>query len=416
MASTARSLWTLGYCSNIHPGTDVAGICDNLKNVSADVAARRTTKSRLGVGLWIPNDACVALRRHGMPPLVKAIEKHRLLAYTINGFPYDDFHQERVKHSVYQPTWWSDARVIYTRDLAKILVELLPKDATIGTISTLPIGWPRQVDEDASENGQTVLRDVNEEELLHAGTNFRRLAEDLRMLENRTGKRIIVAIEPEPGCLIERSEQLVDFFQTHLPDPTHRRYIGVCHDVCHSAVMMEDQGAVLRQYASAGITLAKVQISSAIVADWQNIEASDHAVVLDQLRTFAEDRYLHQTGRRTASGSFKLAEDLPDLLNATTETPITDKQWVVHFHVPVFLEEIGYLKTTRPQIIEVLDVIEALTKPPAKASANAKPALEFTGHLEVETYAWSVLPDEMRAGGLAADIASELNWVSSLLT
>ncbi len=415
MPSVPRSQWTLGYCTNIHAGTEVPQICDTLTNISAEVARRRQSDGCLGVGLWLPQPACAALRRHGMPPLVEAIKKNGLLAYTINGFPYEDFHKERVKHDVYRPTWWTDERVAYTRDLAKVLAELLPEATTTGTISTLPIGWPRQVDEHESEENETCLRDASEEEVHHAGTNFRRLAEDLRMLENRTGKRIIVAIEPEPGCLIERADQLVQWFESHLPDPTHRRYIGVCHDVCHSAVMMEDQRTTLQRYASAGIVLGKVQISSAIVADWQSIDPADHGATLQQLRSFAEDRYLHQTGRRKADGSFELAEDLPELLDQTTQTPVSDRRWVIHFHVPIFMQQFGHLRTTQDQIAETLDAVEELSTAPGKDSARNRPVLEFTGHLEVETYAWSVLPDTMRSGELAVDIAHEINWIDELI-
>ncbi|TWT75159.1 metabolite traffic protein EboE [Allorhodopirellula solitaria] len=414
MRSDSRAHWTLGYCTNIHAGTEVPQICDTLNDISAEVARRWQSKDRLGVGLWLPQPACRTLRRQGMPPLVEAIEQNDLLAYTINGFPFEDFHKERVKHDVYLPTWWTDARVSFTRDLAKVLAELLPEETTTGTISTLPIGWPRQVDEFESDGGEPRWRDASEEEVHHAGTNFRRLAEDLRMLENRTGKRIIVAIEPEPGCLLQRSEELVEWFQTQLPDPTHRRYIGVCHDVCHSAVMMEDQRATLQQYADAGIVLGKIQVSSAIVADWQSIDPSDHAATLEQLRSFAEDRYLHQTGRQLADGGFELAEDLPELLDQTTVTPVTDRRWVIHFHVPVFMKEFGFLKTTQDQIGETLDAVEQLSASPSQETSSHRP-LEFTGHLEVETYAWSVLPDEMRSGDLAVDIAHELDWVDDLL-
>ncbi len=415
MPSIPRSQWILGYCTNIHAGTEVPQICDNLQNISAEVARRRRADGRLGVGLWIPQPACVTLRRHGMPPLVNVLSKNKLLAYTINGFPYHDFHKERVKHDVYLPTWWTDQRVAYTRDLAKILAELLPESTTTGTISTLPIGWPRQVDEHGDCNGEPCLRDASEEEVHHAGTNFRRLAEDLRMLENRTGKRIVVAIEPEPGCLIERAEQLVDWFQTQLPDPTHRRYIGVCHDICHSAVMMEDQRTTLQRYADAGILLGKIQISSAIVADWQSIDPAEHAATLQQLRSFAEDRYLHQTGRLRADGSFVLSEDLPELLDQVTQTPVTDRRWVIHFHVPIFMQRFGHLTTTQDQIAETLDAVEQLSSPPAKGSVKTESTLEFTGFLEVETYAWSVLPEHMRSGDLATDIAHELDWASELL-
>ncbi|MFG0288300.1 MAG: metabolite traffic protein EboE [Rhodopirellula sp. JB044] len=420
-----RSLarWTLGYCTNIHPGIEVDAICQNLQSVSAEVAERRQEATGpLGVGLWISHVASVALRRHGMPPLVDAIKSNNLLAYTINGFPYDNFHGERVKHAVYQPPWWSDDRVAYTRDLAKILGELLPAGEETGTISTLPLGWPRQIDEAESTDSETVWRDVTEDELHHAGTNFRRLAEDLRMLENRTGKRIVVAIEPEPGCLLDSPEQLVEWFQKQLPDPTHRRYIGVCHDVCHSAVMMEDQRETLQRYADAGIVLGKVQISSAIVADWKSVEPSDHAAVLEQLRSFAEDRYLHQTGRRTADGQFVLSDDLPELLDQTT-APVSDQRWVIHFHVPVFLESFGLLKTTRDDIANALDAVKELSS----TEGGVQPPLEFTGHLEVETYAWSVLPDAERTGmlaiddsltrdqAMARDIAYELDYVETLL-
>lgn len=415
MLHVPRSQWTLGYCTNIHAGTEVPQICDTLKNISGEVARRRKADGRLGVGLWIPQPACATLRRHGMPPLVEAIKKNHLLAYTVNGFPYQDFHKDRVKHDVYRPTWWTDERVAYTRDLAKVLAELLPEKTTVGSISTLPISWPRQVDEHPLHDGESCLRDASEEEVHHAGTNFRRLAEDLRMLENRTGKRIIVSIEPEPGCLIQSVDQMVHWFESQLPDPTHRRYIGVCHDVCHSAVMMEDQRTTLQRYADAGIVLGKVQISSAIVADWQSIDPAEHGATLQQLRSFAEDRYLHQTGRLLANGKFELAEDLPELLDQTAQTPVTDHRWVIHFHVPIFMQQFGHLQTTQNQIAEALDAVEQLSTPPVNAAVGKTSTLEFTGHLEVETYAWTVLPESMRSGDLATDIAHELDWVNELL-
>lgn len=425
------SPWTLGYCTNIHPGVEVDEICKNLQTISAEVARRRGGKPRrLPIGLWIASTAAVQLRRHGMQPLIDTLAKHQLLPYTVNGFPYDNFHQDRVKHDVYQPAWWTDERLIYTRDLAKILGELLPENVTTGTISTLPLGWPKQIDVEATEDnangtGQTLWRAVNEEELHHIGTNFRRLAEDMRMLEDRTGKRIVIAIEPEPGCLLERSQQVVNWFNEQLPDPTHRRYIGVCHDICHGAVMMEDQREVLTRYADAGIVLGKVQVSSAIVADWKDIPSTDREAALDQLRRLAEDRYLHQTGRLTGNGDFLLAEDLPDLLGSP---PADDQRWVVHFHVPIFLERFGHLETTHNQIKPTLEAIIDLTTRGNDTKAKGLKNLEFTGHWEVETYAWSVFPDSLRQGDLAIenemtrgqamarDIAHELDWFESCLT
>ena len=72
--------------------------------------------------------------------------------------------------------------------------------------------------------------------------------------------------------------------------------------------------------------------------------------------------------------------------------------------MPIFLERFGQLTTSRS---DVLDCLRTL------ASLNASPnhRVEFTGHLEIETYAWTVLPETMRQRGLAQDIASEFNWL-----
>ena len=77
---------------------------------------------------------------------------------------------------------------------------------------------------------------------------------------------------------------------------------------------------------------------------------------------------------------------------------------MIHFHVPIFLERFGHLTTSRPDVVECLD---AILDPAIGAN--------FTGHLEVETYAWTVLPTTMRQRGLSQDIASELDWLEDQL-
>ncbi|MFG0265666.1 MAG: metabolite traffic protein EboE [Rhodopirellula sp. JB055] len=424
--------WTVGYCTNIHAGPDVQGVKENLESISAEVRRRIldsqysdengspkvqtgknfativSTAPPLGIGLWLSAEATADLRRNGLEPLTAAMKKARLLAYTFNGFPHDNFHQNVVKHAVYSPTWWEDARIGYTRDLAKILAEILPADTNLGTISTLPIGWPQNTDEE----GNRVQ--VSDDQLHHAGTNLRRMAEDLRRLEDRTGKRIVLAIEPEPGCILDTAAKVIEWFEKQLPDATHRRYIGVCHDVCHSAVMGESQHDVLAAYAKAGIVVGKVQVSSAIVVDWSRIADTDREATLTQLRSFAEDRYLHQTGRVTASGKFVLEEDLPAVLAEMEANPgrfAGDKRWMIHFHVPIFAEQFGHLETTRGDVLDTLKSLVELTDP-----AKRRQPLQFTGHLEVETYAWSVLPESAGRSDLAGDIASELIWLHDVLS
>ena len=57
--------------------------------------------------------------------------------FTINGFPYGQFHGTRVKEQVYAPDWTSPERLVYTNLLFDLLAELLP-DGVEGSVSTLP--------------------------------------------------------------------------------------------------------------------------------------------------------------------------------------------------------------------------------------------------------------------------------------
>jgi hypothetical protein len=386
--------WTTGYCTNVHAGTDIDSIQENLRRFA--VPARiEAGIADLGIGLWLPATAAEQLAGD-TESFASFLRQQRLVPYTINGFPFDNFHQPIVKHAVYRPTWQDPARLRYTQQLADILAALLPEDQPVGSISTLPIGWPEHPDAiDHDREDGTIIE--------AAGKQFRELAEYLKKLESRTGRRIVVAIEPEPGCLLDSTDSVIAFFAKQLAGTEHRRYLTVCHDVCHSAVMMEPQTEVLTRLADAGISIGKVQVSSAVVADWQSMAVGRRREAVEQLKSFAEDRYLHQTMRLTAGGQRLMAEDLPELIAKTSAQgdPVWgDDRWVVHFHVPVFLERFGHLTTSHA---EVLDCLRTLADP-------AHP-IDFTGHLEIETYAWSVLPDAMRKRGLAEDIASELIWL-----
>ncbi len=350
----------------------------------------------LGVGLWIPDQASRELVGGQLDAFAEFLNEHRLNAFTINGFPFANFHGDHVKQRVYLPTWGQRERLEYTQRLATILAKLLPDDQTVGSISTLPIGWP---------DNPFSTEPTDRDDVAAAGTHLRELAASLNQLFQATGKRIVVAIEPEPGCVIDTVDDLVRFFDTQLPEAIHRRYITVCHDICHSAVMNEPQRSVVTAYRDAGITIGKVQVSSAIVADWESIPAGDVIAALEQLGQFAEDRYLHQTGQVARDGGFQLAEDLPQLLQQTSPADLeTLRRWVIHFHVPIFLQRFGHLTTSRDAVVECLKTLD-----------DDQIGAEFTGHLEVETYAWTVLPESMRSRGLAEDIASELQWLADQL-
>ncbi len=379
---TVPNIVTLGYCTNVHAGVTPDQITANLQRYALPVKARVSPDQPMPIGLWLPASCASALEGDKGDAFTAWLRDHGLRVFTLNAFPYDDFHTDIVKHHVYEPDWVSSERLTHTTRLAAILAHTLePGDAA--SISTLPVGWP----DDAAGR--------DEQRLGMAAAQLRVLAEELARIESETGVHITVDLEPEPGCLFSTSKDAVSFFERFLTAEIDRRHLGICHDVCHAAVMFEDQRDVLARYANAGIRVNKVQVSSAIDAD---VRTLGPGAAIRALRPFAEERYLHQTGWLTGE-RFELIEDLPQAI-ARLESARTPTQLRVHFHVPVHLTAVGELGTTHDQII------------PAIAAARE---LHDTRQFEVETYAFDVLPDESRPASLADSIAEELEWVGALL-
>jgi hypothetical protein len=100
--------------------------------------------------------------------------------------------------------------------------------------------------------------------------------------------------------------------------------------------------------------------------------------------------YLHQVVERRRNGSLHRHRDLPDALTRSANEDACE--WRIHFHVPLFAEDLGGLGSTRDAIRRTL---------------RAKPA---SSHLKIETYTWSVLPEGMRLG-LSDSISHEYAWV-----
>lgn len=348
----------------------------NLERHAARVRELVAPSERLGIGLWLSARAAAELpTRDDARRLRDRLDSLGLVVTTLNGFPYGDFHRERVKHAVYEPHWAQRERVVYTMRLAEILSDLVPPGTAHASISTLPIGWR-----------STFLGDGCGGNVGLAIAHLEAVAHHLARIEAERGIRITVDLEPEPGCLLDRARHVVDLFDQALRGDVARRHLGVCHDICHAAVMFEAQHDVVATYRDAGIQVNKVQVSSAIACD-----GSDAAVA--QLAEFAEPRYLHQTCVRDERGDVRFFEDLPAALAARPRGT-----WRTHFHVPIHVESIGALTTTRSDIDRLLETLGA-----------DRPILE------VETYAWSVLPRELRPGQLAEGIAAELSWLRSTL-
>jgi sugar phosphate isomerase/epimerase len=389
----------LTYCTNIHPGERWYEIRANLERYLPEVKRRVSPHAPFGVGLRLSAVAAQALSEPGELAAFEAfLAGHGLYVFTVNGFPYGPFHGTRVKEEVYLPDWRDPARLDYTNRLADLLARLMPPGLdTPASISTVPGAF-----KPAAASGEAVARIV-EHVLRHAA--------HLVELERATGRRIMLALEPEPCCLLETVAETVAFFRTHLhgeaaaarlaalagldtaaAEHALRRHLGVCLDLCHAAVEFEDPQACIALLEGAGITIGKVQVTAGLRIP------SVSAPLVESLGRYDDQVYLHQVVERSASGVARY----PDLGEAVAagRWQRAASEWRVHFHVPVFLGKLDPFESTQAFVREAL------------ARQRQRPC---TTQLEVETYTWNVLPAQHRASSVEEAIARELEWVRSEL-
>jgi sugar phosphate isomerase/epimerase len=333
----------------------------------------------LPVGLWLPAGLAGALAADKTlrTTLRAELAARGLEVYTLNAFPYGGFHDEVVKHSVYRPEWTSPRRLEYTVDCAKVLADLLPDSATYGSVSTLPLAWREPwgpEDDDLATAALAELTDV------------------LDGMARANGRPIRLAVEPEPGCVLDTVADAVRWLAPRV-DP---RFIGLCLDTCHLAVSFADPAETVAEIYDAGLEVVKVQASAALQVEEPS---SDQARLA--LADFTEPRYLHQVRERTREGTVLGADDLPEAL---VELP-GEQAWRVHFHVPLHARPAAPLSATT-------DVLRTAVTTLGSMVDGALP------HIEVETYTWSVLPETAGNGGdtaLIRGIAAELRWAASQL-
>jgi sugar phosphate isomerase/epimerase len=360
----------VAYCTNVHPAEDLSGVIEQLQRFAAPIRSSLGA-STLGVGLWLAAPLAASLR--GSPDdlarLRDELGQLELEVVTLNGFPYRAFQADVVKLDVYHPDWTTPERARYTLDLAHVLAQLLPADVTSGSISTLPFGW---------REGWT------ETDTAAARRRLAEVAAGLDELALATGREIRLALEPEPGCIVETTEQAVAALDGIDPER-----VGFCLDACHSAVQFEDAADVLRTLTDRGVSIVKAQASAAL-----EVAGTDREL----LSEFDEPRFMHQV-RTCVEGKVRGTDDLGPALAGQLPA---DGEWRVHFHVPVHLSD-GH--TTQPQLHTLLGALFGGERP-------------LTPHLELETYTWEVLPKMLRPhdrDSLVQSLTRELEWLESEL-
>jgi hypothetical protein len=371
----------LGYCTNIHRGETWEETWNGLKNYTLRVKDRVSDEKPYGIGLRLSQQAALELSAPGKMAEFKAwLDANGCYVFTINGFPYGSFHGTRVKEQVFKPDWSTPERLVYTNLLFDILAQLLPPGVS-GSVSTLP--------------GSHKTFGVGADELNAIFTNLRLCREHIEKVSVASGHDLHLGLEPEPLGLFETSGETLKFFGLYLDRNPHDRdffkFVGLNYDTCHLAIEFEDAQKALDRITGAGIRLSKLHFSSAL-----KLKPTHENIA--KLHAFDEPVYFHQViASYGADEPLRRFKDLPDALQFAQANPNDlGEEWRVHFHIPIHAQPGGGFDSTRDHLIGAMDWL----------AANPKKCQ----HIEMETYTWEVLPDEMRSGDVVDQLVKEYEW------
>lgn len=358
----------LAFCGNVFPAEDLAQACAVWEARLPEVAQRwRATQGTAaplpGFGLYW---AAAALRQLED---AEARARYRSLVgdggwsiWTANAFPFGGFHAGRVKERAFLPDWRDPARLAYTVAASTMLAELMPAGSE-GSVSSCPLGY-----------GPDALADPV------AAKQLRAAGEALDRLADQTGVSLTLALEPEPDGAFERVPTLARWLAREVDHPR----VGVCWDLCHSAVVGESAGEVLDALRDTGVKCGKVQVSAALRTT-PGFGHEGRAL----LALLGDDRYFHQARAFDADGSCQASwPDLPVLLDdaawaASYEAAQPEGELRVHCHVPLH----------RAQFAPGLEGTEWRAMLRQALAAGIR-------DFEVETYTLPVLPGDL--GGESA--------------
>src|SRR5215475_11581930 len=210
----------LAYCTNIHRGETWPETFESLKKYTLAVRERVAANKPYAIGLRLSQCAAQELSEASrLLEFQQWLEQNDCYIFTINGFPYGQFHGGRVKEKVYLPDWTSPERAAYTNLLFDLLAQLVPADVE-GSVSTVPCGFKELV--------------TSEEQLKMIRRNIWESVEHIARVGEKAGRKLHLGLEPEPLCVLETSGEAVNFFERmrveHHRDSRLDDHLGVNYD------------------------------------------------------------------------------------------------------------------------------------------------------------------------------------------
>jgi sugar phosphate isomerase/epimerase len=370
----------LAYCTNIHRGETWRETFASLEQYTLAVRQHVCPAKPYAIGLRLSHRAAQELSDPAtLRDFKKWLAQHNCYVFTINGFPYGQFHGSRVKEQVYLPDWTSPERLAYTNLLFDLLAQLVPSGIE-GSVSTLPGSFKEFITRSEQEKQ---IRD-----------NLWRCVEHIAELSQRTGIKLHLGVEPEPLGWFETSAETIRFFQQlraeHPNDPRLNEHLGVNYDTCHLAVEFEEPADAINAFVRRQIKISKLHLSSAL-------KVRPTAEARQALAAFADDIYLHQVVARNADGQRQIFKDLAPALNSPVAFAHPEStEWRIHFHIPLHSPPTNWYGNTADHVLGIFDLLKA------------NPML--CSHLEMETYTWEVLPPELKNRSVVTQLVAEYDW------
>nr|AOW70734.1 hypothetical protein [Monodopsis sp. MarTras21] len=387
----------LTYCSNIYSGDTWEDIFKKLKKNIPKLKTKISPNKAFGIGLRLSNSAAIELLKNNSLIIFQEwLNDNGCYVATINGFVYGDFYNTNVKDKVYQPDWTTIERANFNFKLIEILCKLCPAGGEIG-FSTSPLAYKFSLNKENPNSSNDLI-------IYYLFILIKKLLQ----ISEKEGKTIHIDFEPEADCLLENICDITHFFEKilfiklalKLVDELNIslkkaktyivQHIRVCYDICHQAVQFEDHIKNFELLNHYGIKIGKIQLSSALEIKVQNNTLKN---LIKDLNKFKDKLYLHQVVIKKFDGSIKKYRDLPEALNNFNE--LNESFWRIHYHLPIFVKNYNNLLTTNNEIQTVIKFLIYSS---------------ITSCLEIETYTWEILPEELKLD-LTLSIIKEYEWV-----